>query len=500
MPITQKRNYYITPDDLTMLTSLTASAVPIIGASAFVYNRYRVSRPDEYLVRTGLFIEDMEIGKQGFQWPFQTYKYISMHPVNYTFELQAMSIEKMEFVLPGVFTIGPKDDISSLMKYVKLLPTSDDRDRDQPEQKSRIDALIKGVLEGETRSLAAQMKIEEIFNDRKAFKEILIKNVQNEMDQFGLQIYNANVKEMTDSVGSEYFSFLRQKKRSEAENRAKVDVSEAKKVGDIGQKEREATTRQQVAAFEAETVLQENKRRQDIELSKAELAVVHAAASQKTQLANIEAEKTAQIREAELQKEVEQRRIAMETEKLRASDLSHAQVHAEINMKEAEGKAKALEIEAIAKLFAKQKEADGILAVYNAQSAGIEKLIESFGGNTDSLMRYIMLDKGLYEKLAQTNAAAIQGLNPKITIWSGMDSNGSGSGSYAKNIADVLKMVPPLVSTIHDQTGIKPPGWMVDMDDKDGKADKADKADRIDKAGRTVKHEHADKSDKAVVR
>lgn len=459
-PFVQKRSYIITPDDVMMLGKYAAECVPVIAAAAFAAYRYRISQPDEYLVRTGLAIKDIKVSKQGFQWPFQTYKFIEMHPVNYTFELQAMSIEKMEFVLPGVFTIGPKDDPESIKRYVKLLPTSADH---PDENKNRIDVLVKGVLEGETRILAAQMTIEEIFNDRKAFKEVLIKNVQNEMDQFGLQIYNANIKEMTDSAGSEYFSFLRQKKRSEAENRAKVDVSEAKKVGDIGQKEREAMTRQQVAAFEAETVLMENKRRQDIELSNAELAVVHAAASQKTQIANIEADKMAQIREAELQKEVEQRRISMETEKLRASDMSRAQVYAEINMKEAEGKAKALEIEAIAKLFAKQKEADGILAVYNAQSAGIEKLIESFGGNTDSLMRYIMLDKGMYEKLAQTNAAAIQGLNPKITIWSGMDSN--GSGSYAKNIADVLKMVPPLVSTIHDQTGIKPPGWMVDIPD-----------------------------------
>lgn len=31
-----------------------------------------------------------------------------MQPHNYTFELQAMTSEKMEFTLPGVFTIGPK--------------------------------------------------------------------------------------------------------------------------------------------------------------------------------------------------------------------------------------------------------------------------------------------------------------------------------------------------------------------------------------------------------
>ncbi len=36
------------------------------------------------------------------------YAFLNMQPHNYTFELQAMTNEKMEFTLPGVFTIGPK--------------------------------------------------------------------------------------------------------------------------------------------------------------------------------------------------------------------------------------------------------------------------------------------------------------------------------------------------------------------------------------------------------
>lgn len=59
---------------------------------------------------------------------------------------------------------------------------------------------------------------------------------------------------------------IRQKKRSEAENRAKIDVAEARKAGDIGTKEREAMTRQQVVQYEAETVTRENTRKQEIEV------------------------------------------------------------------------------------------------------------------------------------------------------------------------------------------------------------------------------------------
>ena len=63
-----------------------------------------------------------------------------------------------------------------------------------------------GVLEGEVRILSAQLTVEQIFNDRKAFKETIISNVQEELELFGLQIYNANIKELQDSPGSEYFS------------------------------------------------------------------------------------------------------------------------------------------------------------------------------------------------------------------------------------------------------------------------------------------------------
>ena len=53
--------------------------------------------------------------------------------------------------------------------------------------------------------------MEEIFKERQLFKNKVIENVQAELDQFGLRIYNANVKELQDTAGSEYFKFLSRK-------------------------------------------------------------------------------------------------------------------------------------------------------------------------------------------------------------------------------------------------------------------------------------------------
>lgn len=440
------------------VTILATSGVLAGSGIAFVNLRYRISDPDEYLIRTGLFISDMKVSKQGIQWPFQTYKFIKMQPINFSFDLNSMSLEKLEFVLPCVFTIGPKNDPESIEKYARLLPVENGVVN---QSQSDLHKLIQGIIEGESRALSASMTIEEIFSDRKKYKEALLKGIQDELSRFGLEVYNVNIKELQDTPGSEYFERVRQKKRSEAENNAKINIAEAQKTGDIGQKEKQATTRQQVAQLESETVLKENERQQEIEKSKAELAVVKAQALQKTEIARIEAENAAKSREADLQKEVEQRRIAMETEKLRAKEMSKAQVLAETNVKDAEGEANALRLKAEAELYAEQRKAEGILAVYNAQSTGIQNLIGSFGNDISGLIQYLMIDKGLYVNLARANADAIKGLNPKIVQWNTTSSPAGQKGTDA--IADVLKMLPPLVTTIHDQTGIKPADWLLNM-------------------------------------
>ena len=75
------------------------------------------------------------------------------------------------FILPAVFTIGTKNDTELLIKYAKILENADNKDD------NTISSIILGILEGQTRTLSSRMTTEKIFNDRKLFKEIIIKNV-----------------------------------------------------------------------------------------------------------------------------------------------------------------------------------------------------------------------------------------------------------------------------------------------------------------------------------
>ena len=74
-------------------------------------------------------------------------------------------------------------------------------------------------------------------------------------------------------------------------------------------------------------------------------------------------------------------------------------------------------------------------------------------------MQYLMIDRGLFPDLAKANAEAIRGLNPKITYWN------TASGGAANPLNDVMKNIPPLLGTIYDQTGMKPPGWIANIDE-----------------------------------
>ena len=56
---------------------------------------------------------------------------------------------------------------------------------------------------GETRVLAASLTMKQIFEGTKTFKTQVFDKVQLELDQFGLKIYNANIKQLSDLPGHE---------------------------------------------------------------------------------------------------------------------------------------------------------------------------------------------------------------------------------------------------------------------------------------------------------
>jgi flotillin len=73
----------------------------------------------------------------------------------------------------------------------------------------------------------------------------------------------------------------------------------------------------------------------------------------------------------------------------------------------------------------------------------------------------MMIEKGTYVELAKANASAIKGLEPKISVWNtgSSASGGQGGGDPTETMRNVYQMLPPLMSTINEQTGITLPEW-----------------------------------------
>lgn len=63
---------------------------------------YRIARAFEFLVITRIGIDELKITKKPLVWPLQKCRVIDVTPMNYTFEVNAMSAEKLPFLLPAV--------------------------------------------------------------------------------------------------------------------------------------------------------------------------------------------------------------------------------------------------------------------------------------------------------------------------------------------------------------------------------------------------------------
>ncbi|KAM3357620.1 hypothetical protein P3S68_020551 [Capsicum galapagoense] len=391
---------------------------------------YRIARAFEFLVITRIGIDELKITKKPLVWPLQKCRVIDVTPMNYTFEVNAMSAEKLPFLLPAVFTIGPcVDDHERLVKYAKLLSH---HERDSHDVKD----------------LAQDFKKE------------------------------ANIKQLVDVQGHEYFSYLGQKTQMEAANQAKIDVVEAKMKGEIGAKEQEGLIRQNAAKIDAETkiistqrdgerkkeevkvktnvMIYENQREAELAEVNSILATKKAGWSQQAKMAEIEAQKTSARGQFS---------VVQETEGSRSRAYAN-QKAAEAKKLAAEAQTYAVQQAADAALYAKKKKAERLKGIIEAKRFYVHSLMSVLGGNYHALRDYMIIDKGLFKNMAKCNAEAIKGLQPKISIWtnggtSGQMADGTSSGPAGiKELASIYKALPPLFEIVHEQTGMLPPSWM----------------------------------------
>lgn len=179
--------------------------------------------------------------------------------------------------------------------------------------------------------------------------------------------YNANVKELQDTPGSEYFAFLSRKAHEGALNQAKIDVAEARMRGEIGEAEKRGRTKQEISKIDADTAVLETKRKAEKAKADSELMNRQTELDTGVKLSKISAERQAEMKDAALRKDVETKRAETELERLRANDVAKSKAARE-----------AAEQEANASYYAEQKGADAQLYKQKMEADASRKLLNLY--------------------------------------------------------------------------------------------------------------------------
>ena len=419
--------------------------------------KYRVASPTQYLVKTGYGIDDVAFCKKTFHWPMQRVTVVDMRPREYKFEVKCNSRDLIPLVIPVVFTIAPFDPetaMESFVTYCRRMSGLDAEDRIK---------VVEGVIVGQTRVCCAGLGALELSADRDKFKLLVQERIQKDMTPYGLWVHNANISEVHDhGTDNKFFENLKLEALEKASADARAAVAQARARAKIAELEAKSATEIRQADIEASTQTANNARAQDVAASDTALAV------KKSDLQRIALESVAiadvavRAKRAELETGLARATALKVEQDLKARDLVAADVAAQVAARHAEGEAAASRTRADAGLVTEIRAADGLRAKRQAQADGLAAVIAA-AGSSEAAAAFLAMDSGFFVDMAKQAAAAVQGLEPKINVWTTSTSSSSGvGGSFSAVMGDLFRGMPPLLEAVSQQTGTKVgvPSWL----------------------------------------
>ena len=450
----------------------------LVAAVMFFAQRYKRCPPDQIMVIYGRTERTADgrpkpsktlHGGAALVWPLiQDYAYISLKPMTINIDLRgALSLQNIRINVPSTFTIGVSTEPSIMANAAERLLGFKVDD---------IEEMAKEIIFGQLRLTVATLTIEQINQDRDSFLELIQKNVGQEMRKVGLYLINVNIADITDE--SDYIESIGKKAASTAVEQARIDIANAERDGAIGQakadrakeievaqntaeaekgrKAAEADQRVYVEQQEAMAVAGENSAQVEIARANADLAEAEASAKQRADVATAQSE-------AEIQKAVYQE----EEQKLRASEIAQATVEKqqiEIQAEaEAERQRRIARGEADAILAKYEAEAEGIQKVLESKAKGYSSLVTSASGDPKAAATLLMVEK--IEAMVNAQTEAIKNLKiDKITVWDS-GNNADGNSATSNFVSSLVQSLPP----IHDvakMSGVELPDYLGSMTDE----------------------------------
>lgn len=449
---------------------------------------------------------------------FQDYQFLSLEPIAIDIKLTgALSKKNIRVNVPSTFTIGVSTDPAIMNNAAeRLLGLAE----------AEISAQARDIILGQMRLVIATLSIEEINQDREKFLDLVNKFCSSELLKIGLEVINVNVRDITDESG--YIDAIGKKAAAEAIQIAKVEVAQQEKEGaigeasanreravevanhesasSIGRKEAEREQRIRVAKLEAEGVSGEAEasREQDVvtaqQTALTEEGTKLALKNQRVRVATLEAEAVEGENESQASIAASSATLSeRQAEARRRGDVARAEAARDVLIAEKgqelarlqkeeivrqEIDRQGIEIEAEAEAEKRRRiargEADAVLAQYEAEAQGVQRVLEAKAQGYEKLLKACAQRPDLaptllvIEKLPELVAEqvkAIQNLKiDKITVWdSGAGSDGS-NGATANFLSGLIGSLPP-VHELAQQAGIDLPAVLGSIRSKETASD-----------------------------
>ena len=449
----------------------------LVAAVMFFAQRYKRCPPDKIMIIYGRTERTADgrpkpsktlHGGAALVWPLiQDYAYISLKPMTINIDLKgALSLQNIRINVPSTFTIGVSTEPSIMANAAERLLGFKEDD---------IEDMAREIIFGQLRLTVATLTIEQINQDRDSFLELIQKNVGQEMRKVGLYLINVNIADITDEA--DYIESIGKKAASTAVEQARIDVANAERDGAIGKAEADRTKDIQVAMNTAEAekgrkaaeadqrvyveqqeamaVGGENAAQAEIARANADLAEAEASAKQRADVATAQSE--AEIAKATYDEE---------EQKLRASEIARetvAKQQVEIAAEaEAERQRRIARGEADAILAKYEAEAEGIQKVLESKAKGYSSLVTSASGDPKAAATLLMVEK--IEAMVTAQTEAIRNLKiDKITVWDS-GNNADGNSATSNFVSSLVQSLPP----IHDvakMSGVELPDYLGSMTD-----------------------------------
>jgi len=432
----------------------------------------------------------------------QDYAWLSLEPMQIEIPLRgALSIENIRVNVPSVFTVAAGTTPELMQNAaIRLLGLSSHEIQKQSED----------IIFGQLRQVIASMQIEDINRDRDIFLSNILNSLEPELKKIGLVLINVNITDITDESG--YIEAIGQKAASEAIQKARGDVADNEKMGEIrvaeaerekavsvanADKVREVGTRQamreqavrvaeldkeqevgeQTAVFQQEAQVAEADRDKRVQVANADARAVEGENLSKADVAASQA--TLQVKKAEAYELGETRKVRAEASVMESEHLARAKAavaeaqrieakqRAELEAPakaqkarievDAEAEANKRRIEAegeAAAIFAKlEAEARGQYEILAKKGDGLQRIIDACGGSQQAF-QMLMLEH--FDNLVDASAQAISNIKfDKVVVWEGGEKN--GTSSTANWLHNMARTLPPMMQVMKDIGGVEIP-------------------------------------------